>query len=125
MGGLWRRAGKWGRATHLGERVAPYSLSTRCNPENFAMHDTLVISSMDMNDDIIDLYSIGRPKTSESSIAEEVLFVHDIHLIRPKRGRITVRALFNGGAMVSAMSTTAFNGVQNQLGNTTQSKRRL
>jgi hypothetical protein len=126
MGGLWRRTGKWGRATRLGDRrVAPYSLSNRCNPENFTTHDTLVLSSTDMNDDIIDLYSIGRPKTTESPIAEEVPFVHDIHLIRPKRGRITVRALFDGGAMVSAMSTTAFNGVQNQLGNTTQSKRRL
>jgi hypothetical protein len=86
------------------------------------MHATPVVSSMDMNDNIIDLYSIERSKTTKSSTADEVPFIHDIHIIGPNRRKITVRALFDGGAMVSAMSTTAFNGVQNQLGDMMQSK---
>ena len=126
MGRQWGRAGKQGRATHLEDRwVALDSLSTGCNPENFANHATHVVSSMDMNSDLIDLYSIKHSKTTESLTEEEVPFVHDIHITGHKKGKITIQALFNGGTIVSAMSMAAFYRVQNQLSNTTLSKCQL
>ena len=91
------------------------SLSIGRKPENSGMHATPVVSSTNMNNDIIDLYSIERSETTKSSTADEVPFIHDIHIIGLNRRRITVKALFDGGAMVSAMSTTAFKGIQNQL----------
>jgi hypothetical protein len=121
-----RRAGKWGRAIHLEDRrVAPNSLSMGDNPEIFATHATPVVSSMNVNNDVIDLYLIRQSKTTMNTTGEEAPFVHEINIIGPKREVSTVRALFNGGAMVSAMCTTAFNRAQHRLGDTLQSRRGL
>jgi hypothetical protein len=78
-----------------------------------------------VNDDTIDLYSIGQSKTTTNTTGEEAPFVHEINIIGPKGEVLTVRALFDGGAMVSAMCTTAFNKAQHRLGDTLQSKRWL
>ena len=126
MGRLWERTGKWGRATRLRDRwVAPDSLSTRCTPKSLNTHTTPVISSTNMNNDITDLYSIERSKTTKSITEEETPFVHVIHLTGSKKGRTMVRALFVSGAMVSAMSTAAFYKIQHQLGDTRPSTCRL
>ena len=105
--------------------MAPDPLSIGRKPENFSTHATPVVSSTNMNDDTIDLYSIERSETTKSSTVDEVPFIYNIHIIGLNRRRLKVKALFDGGAMVSAMSTTAFKGVQNQLGDMRQSKRRL
>jgi hypothetical protein len=126
MGRVWRRAGKWGRATRLENgRVAPNSLSAGLTPEIFVTHATPVVSSTNVNDNIIDLYSIEQSETTTNTTAEETPFTHNIRILGPNGEALTVRALFDGGAMVSAMGTKAFNKVQHSLGNTTQSKRRL
>jgi hypothetical protein len=126
MGRVQRRAGKRGRATCLeNRRVALNSSSTVANPEIFNTHATPVVSSTNVNDDIIDLYSIEQSETTTNTTAEEAPFVHDIHIVGPEKEVLAVKALFDGGAMVSAMCTTAFNRIQHRLGNTIQTKRRL
>lgn len=70
--------------------MAPDPLSTGHSPEAFGTHVTPVVSSKDTNDDIIDLYSVEHSETTKSSMVDEVPFIHNIHIIRPHRRRITV-----------------------------------
>jgi hypothetical protein len=89
------------------------------------MHATHAVSSTNMNDDISDLYSIEHLKTTKNITVEEVPFVHNIRIIGPKGEVALIKALFNGGAMVNAMCTSAFNRVKHHLGAMAQSKRLL
>jgi hypothetical protein len=120
MGRLQRRTGKWRRATHLGDRWAALDpLSIEYNSKSFATPATPVVSSTDVNNNTIDLYSIEQSETTTNTAIEETPFVHNILIFEPKGEARTVRALFDGGVMVSAMSTTAFNRIQHRLDNTT------
>jgi hypothetical protein len=127
MGRIWRRTGKWGRATHLEDkRVAPDEpLSNSCNTKDSTMHAMATVSSMNMNNDISDLYSIKHLKTTKNITVEEAPFVHNIRIIRPKGKVAPIKALFDGGAMVNAICTSAFNRVKHHLGAMAQSKHLL
>jgi hypothetical protein len=84
MGRLQRRTGKWRRATHLGDRwVALDPLFIEYNSKSFATPATPVVSSTDINDDTIDLYSIEQSETTTNTATEETLFVHDILIFEP------------------------------------------
>jgi hypothetical protein len=85
MGRLRRRTGKWGRATHLGDRqVAPDPLSIEYNSKSFATPATPVVSSTDVNNDTIDLYSIEQSETTTNTATEETPFVHNILIFKLK-----------------------------------------
>ena len=126
MGGVqWRRTGKWGRGARLeDERVAPDSCSTDPNHEKLTSYEESIVSSTTTtHDDIIDLYSVGYPKTTRGT--EEVPFIHNIEILGPKGEINRVRALFDGGAMVGAMCASVFHKVKHRLGNSAPSKRLL
>jgi hypothetical protein len=103
--------------------VAPDILSSdHTNPENAAAHATPVVPSTRTNDDEpINLYSIEHSKDTKNTTTEEIPFVHEI-CIHGSKGKVTTKALFDGGAMVSAMSTPTFNRTQHKLGSTRPSK---
>ena len=127
MGRVRRRAGKWGGAARLEDkRVAPEEpLPSSCNTKDSTTHATPAVSSTNVNEDIVNLYSIEHPKTTKTITAEEIPFIHNIHIIRPKGEVAAIKALFDGGAMVNAMCTSAFNKARPLLGDTTRSKRLL
>lgn len=81
-------------------------------------HDTIKIS---------DLYSIGHQEVTKTQLenGEAVPFIHRIELDSPKGEIIRIRALFDDGAMVSAMCTLIFQKVKHQLHNLMQSNKHL
>ena len=70
-------------------------------------------------DQTVNLYStsVEQPNTAP--------FMHNICLLGPKGERIRVRALFDDGAMVSAMCSTVFNMIKHRLHNISNSTQRL
>jgi transposase InsO family protein len=69
--------------------------------------------------DLIDLYAVA----SDQEAARP--FVHEVKLMGPKGEVVRVRATFDDGAMICAMSMTVFEKVRHRLGAWTPSKRAL
>ena len=99
-------------------------LPNSCTTKDSTTHATHAVPSTNMNEDVTDLYSVGYSKTTKNTAAE-VPFIHNIHIIGPKGEIAIIKALFDGGAMVNAMCTSAFNKARHLLGNTALSKRLL
>jgi hypothetical protein len=77
--------------------------------------------------EIVDLYSVGHPHTSKPQLenGEAIPFIHRIELEGPQGEIVRIRALFDDGAMVSAMCTSIFEKVKHRLHNWSTSDRRL
>ncbi|KIK32875.1 hypothetical protein CY34DRAFT_64408, partial [Suillus luteus UH-Slu-Lm8-n1] len=76
---------------------------------------------------ISDLYSIGHQHVTKAQLenGEAVPFIHRIELDGPKGEVVRIRALFDDGAMVSAMCASIFQKVKHRLHNLTQSNKHL
>lgn len=76
---------------------------------------------------ITDLYSVGHSHTSKPQLenGEAIPFIHRIELEGPQGEIVRIRALFDDGAMVSAMCTSIFEKVKHRLCNWSTSDRRL
>jgi len=74
-----------------------------------------------------DLYSVGHEKVSPQLLINrrEVPFKHQLLLHGLNGEVIRVQALFDGGAMVSAMDTKVFNQVRHRLGGCSPSRKPL
>jgi hypothetical protein len=112
LGRIWRRPGKRGWAIHLeDERVALDLRSTDSDTEISASFATPDVPSTTKYDSTANLYSVEPLEVIRAAGEEEVPFVHDLNVLSPSGERTRVRALFDGGAMVGAMSTSVFKKV--------------
>ncbi|KAK7457885.1 hypothetical protein VKT23_010229 [Stygiomarasmius scandens] len=91
----------------------------QCPTECSNSHALHVLSAPD-EIDVIDLYSVW-PKEDE----ETVPFIHTVEFVGKDKELINVKALFDDGAMVSAMSTAVFEQVKHKLTDWGPSARRL
>jgi hypothetical protein len=76
------------------------------------------VSQERVNDNVIDLYSVGAKSS-------EVPFLHGISIIGHNDDPVHVEALFDRGAMVPAMYSSMFQKVKHKLCNWKPSSRRL
>ncbi|KIK35641.1 hypothetical protein CY34DRAFT_95739, partial [Suillus luteus UH-Slu-Lm8-n1] len=71
--------------------------------------------------DIVSVYSADEEQSRKACLP----FLQNIMFAGPKGEIIRTTALFDEGAMISAMCTSVFDKVKHRLGNWTQSKKRL
>jgi hypothetical protein len=64
---------------------------------------------------VIDLYAIKGPEAEQRKRRPERPFVHEIQLHGPKGETVQTHAVFDGGVMISAMSTAVFKQVRHRL----------
>ena len=64
---------------------------------------------------VIDLYAIEGPEAEQRKRKPERPFVHEIQLHGPSGETVWTRAVFDSGAMISAMCTTIFEQVRHRL----------
>ena len=122
--------GKWGGAAGIEEQVAPMAeeaervesenkgvealvveeVTVPANIEKFISPETHVYN-VSANTDIVDLYKVGH-ETVTCKLCEdketEISFAHQIKIHGLQGKIIQLSALFNGTAMVAAMSTSLF-----------------
>jgi hypothetical protein len=93
---------------------------------NVARNVACTIESRDAIE-ITDLYSVGHPHIKKPQLenGEAIPFIHRIELEGPKGELVRVRALFDDGAMVSAMCISIFKKIKHRLHNWSPSDRHL
>lgn len=81
------------------------------------------VNSTLSNENIIDLYSVGHETTTGTG--DEVPFKHTLKLHGTQGKTVAVNALFDGGAMVSAMDAAFFQTIKHGLANWSPSQQHL
>jgi transposase InsO family protein len=98
---------------------------TTSEPADYSTHLHVPnVRNMDIEYTIIDLYAV-RPESHETQEKRVKPFVHQVKLHGLEKGVIEVWGLFDNGAMVDAMSTTAYMQIKHRLPPLGKSIRRL
>jgi hypothetical protein len=118
---LWHRlagcTGKWGRAVSVNTPATAQACDKRVSqgvevPESTFSTVSNVKSTISQSY-IVDLYAVGAKPNEESTTK---LFIHQIRLHGPQGEIVRVWATFDEGALLEAMSTTAFEKTKHRLG---------
>jgi hypothetical protein len=93
------------------------------NPaESFPLKDHVTMSfDCSKQFDIVNLYSADEEQSRNTCLP----FLQNIEFTGPQGEIVRVTALFDKGAMISAMCTSTFNKVKHRLGNWKPSNKRL
>ena len=121
-------AGKRGRAVSIvkdmpaAQESASVEVVEICSPAV-----TVLNIAPNLNNNIIDLYSVGHEEVTRimCNTGVEVPFQNTLHLLGPQGEIVRVSALFDGCAMVAAMCLTVFEKVKHRLGEWKRSDKQL
>jgi hypothetical protein len=102
------------------------TISPKVSAERIARNPTCTIGSHSTIE-VIDLYSVRHTRVTRTQLerSEAIPFIHQIELEGPQGEIVRVRALFDDGAMISAMCTSVFEKVKHRLNNWSRLQRRL